>query len=55
MPVVAINPDDEPTDVESLGRHGVRTVIVHGTGHFPMLEDPAQFDAALAGVIAGFA
>ena len=41
VPVVAINPDDEPTDVESLGRHGVRTVIVHGAGHFPMLEDPA--------------
>ncbi len=48
VPVVAINPDDEPTDVESLARRGVRTVIVPGVGHFPMLEDPARFDAALA-------
>jgi pimeloyl-ACP methyl ester carboxylesterase len=53
-PIVAINPDDEPTDVASLGRHGVRTVDVRGTGHFPMLEDPAQFDAVLARVVAGF-
>ncbi len=55
VPVVQIRPDDEPTDVESLARHGVATVIVHGVGHFPMLEDPAQFDAALGEVIAGFA
>lgn len=54
VPVVAINPDDEPTDVESLARRGVRTVIVPGVGHFSMLEDPARFDAALRGVIAGF-
>ena len=54
VPVVAINPDDRPTDVESLARRGVGTVIVHGAGHFPMLEDPAQFDAALAEVIAAF-
>ena len=54
MPVVQIRPDDGPTDIESLARHGVGTVIVHGVGHFPMLEDPAQFDAALAEVIAAF-
>jgi pimeloyl-ACP methyl ester carboxylesterase len=54
VPVVQIRPDDGPTDIESLARHGVGTVIVHGAGHFPMLEDPAQFDAALAEVIAAF-
>ena len=54
VPVVAINPDDRPTDVESLARRGVGTVIVRGAGHFPMLEDPAQFDVALAEVIAAF-
>ena len=54
VPVVAINPDDRPTDVESLARRGVRTVIVRGAGHFPMLEDPAQFDEALGEVIAAF-
>jgi pimeloyl-ACP methyl ester carboxylesterase len=51
VPVVAINPDDEPTDAESLRRHGVRTVLVHGTGHFPMLEDPVQFNRVLADVV----
>lgn len=51
VPVVAINPDDGETDIESLRRHGVRAVIVHGVGHFPMLEDPAQFDAVLTGVV----
>ena len=54
VPVVQIRPDDEPTDVESLARHGVGTVIVHGVGHFAMLEDPEQFDRLLAEVIAGF-
>jgi pimeloyl-ACP methyl ester carboxylesterase len=54
VPVVAINPADPPTNVESLARRGVRTVIVQGTGHFPMLEDPRPFDAALDEVIAGF-
>jgi pimeloyl-ACP methyl ester carboxylesterase len=55
VPVVQIRPDDGPTDIESLARHGVGTVIVHGAGHFPMLEDPAQFDAVLGEIIAGFA
>ncbi len=54
-PVVAINPDDEPTDVGSLRRHGVETVLVRGTGHFPMLEDPAQFNRVLAEVVATLA
>jgi pimeloyl-ACP methyl ester carboxylesterase len=55
VPVVAINPDDRPTDVDSLRRHGVSTVIVHGVGHFPMLEDPAQFNRVLDEVVASLA
>ena len=54
VPIVAINPDDGATDVDSLRRHGVSTVFVRGVGHFPMLEDPAQFDAVLAGVADAF-
>ena len=54
VPVVAINPDDRPTDIASLGRHGIRTVIEHGVGHFPMLEDPEQFDTLLDEVIDSF-
>ena len=30
----------------------VSTVIVHGVGHFPMLEDPAQFNRVLDEVVA---
>ena len=52
VPVVAINPDYEPTDVESLRAYGVETVIASGVGHFPMLEDPAQFNRLLSDVIA---
>ena len=52
VPVVAINPDDGETDVDSLRRHGVSTVLVRGVGHFPMLEDPDQFNRVLDGVVA---
>ncbi len=52
-PVVAINPDDPPSDVESLARLGVRTMATTGLGHFPMLEDPAQFNRLLREVLAG--
>jgi pimeloyl-ACP methyl ester carboxylesterase len=53
VPMVAINPDYRPTDEPSLLRHGVRTVIATGVGHFLMLEDPAQFNRVLADVLAG--
>ena len=39
LPVVAINPDDKPTDIDALRRHGVETVLI--SGHFPMMEDPS--------------
>jgi sigma-B regulation protein RsbQ len=53
-PFVAINPDDPPTDVESMRRHGIRTVTTTGVGHFPMLDDPAQFNRLLEEVLASF-
>jgi pimeloyl-ACP methyl ester carboxylesterase len=53
-PVVAINPDYEPTDETSLLRHGVRTVLVTGVSHFLMLEDPGQFNRVLTEVVADF-
>jgi pimeloyl-ACP methyl ester carboxylesterase len=55
LPAVAINPDYRPTDADSLRRHGVETVILRGVGHFSMLEDPLQFNAALEAVVASFA
>jgi len=53
VPVVAIDPG-ERADVESLGRHGLSVVAMPGVGHFPMLEDPARFDAVLAEIITRF-
>jgi pimeloyl-ACP methyl ester carboxylesterase len=53
-PVVSINPDHRPTDVESMARHGVRTVIMDGVAHFPMLEDPDRFNRILDEILEGF-
>jgi pimeloyl-ACP methyl ester carboxylesterase len=53
VPVVAINPEHWPTDVEGLRAWGVETVLMPGVGHFPMLEDPGRFNRLLADVVAG--
>lgn len=53
-PVVAINPDYRPNDIESLRSYGVETVLMPGVGHFLMLEDPEGFNRLLGGVIEGF-
>jgi pimeloyl-ACP methyl ester carboxylesterase len=53
-PVVAINPDDRPTDTEALRRHGVKTRLLSGVGHFLMLEDPDRFNRLLGEVIEEF-
>jgi hypothetical protein len=45
-PVVAINPNYRPTDVASLQRYGMRTVLMPG-GHFLMMEDPDAFNGLL--------
>ncbi len=50
-PIVAINPDYRPTDVEALKRYGVKVVLVSGVGHFPMMEDPGTFNRLLGEVI----
>jgi pimeloyl-ACP methyl ester carboxylesterase len=54
LPVVAINPAEPASDVASLAVHGVSLVTMPGVGHFPMLEDPARFNARLREVIARF-
>jgi pimeloyl-ACP methyl ester carboxylesterase len=53
-PVVAINPDARPTDTEALRRHGVKTILLSGVGHFLMLEDPDRFNRLLGEVIEEF-
>jgi pimeloyl-ACP methyl ester carboxylesterase len=45
-----INSDVERTEIDSLNKYcrkGCEVVEVHGTGHYPMLEKPKEFNAAL--------
>lgn len=53
-PVVAINSEEPPTDVESLERHGVDVVTLSGVGHFLMMEDPGRFNPVLMEVLDDF-
>ena len=48
-PVRAVNADKFPTNVEGNRRHmpGYEAVIVTGSGHYPMIEQPEKFAAAL--------
>lgn len=54
VPKVAINPEQRPTDVESLQRHGMETTLVSGVRHFPMMEDAETFNRALRETIERF-
>jgi pimeloyl-ACP methyl ester carboxylesterase len=47
--VRAVNADKFPTNVEANRRHmtGYEAILVPGSGHYPMLEDPARFGPAL--------
>ena len=47
LPVIALNPDNEPTDVESMRSHGVNVTIMRGVGHFLMMEDSNRFNELL--------
>lgn len=51
LPVVAINPDNQPTDMASMQRYGVEVVLMPGVGHFLAMEDPERFNSILGGVI----
>jgi pimeloyl-ACP methyl ester carboxylesterase len=51
LPVTAINSGNAPTDTASMQRYGVQVVVMHGLGHFLMMEDPKQFNEVLEGVI----
>jgi pimeloyl-ACP methyl ester carboxylesterase len=53
-PIVAINPDIGPTDVDSMRRHGVEPIVLEGVGHFLMIEDPDRFNPVLAATLASF-
>ncbi len=54
LPLVAINPDNQPTHLDSMARYGVETVLIPETGHFLMLEDPEGFNRRLLETIDPF-
>jgi pimeloyl-ACP methyl ester carboxylesterase len=53
VPIVAINADVRPTNVEANRRHAPQfdAVVMKGVGHWPMLERPAELDARLMEVV----
>jgi len=53
-PVVALNPADGSTDVDSLRRYGVEPLLLEGVGHFPMLEAPEVLGDALLSALSAY-
>lgn len=49
VPIIAINSDRVPTDVERIRLHAptFRLKLMSGVGHFVMMEDPTRFNALL--------
>ena len=53
-PIRAVNSDKFPTNGEANRRYmpGFEAIILRGTGHYPMLEDPDRFSRALVQALA---
>ena len=53
VPIRAINADMNPTAVEVNRKYAPQfdVVLIKGTGHYPMLEDPQRFNEMLADVL----
>ncbi|HMI58111.1 MAG TPA: hypothetical protein VK511_08685, partial [Gemmatimonadaceae bacterium] len=47
LPLIAINPDNSPTDTASMTRYGAEVMIMPGVGHFVMMEDPRRLNQIL--------
>ena len=54
IPAVAINPDNTPTDLASMAKHGVEVEIMPGVGHFLMMEEPEAFNELLLATLAAY-
>ena len=56
VPIKAINSDLNPTNVEVNRKYAPQfdAVIIKGTGHYPMLEDPVRFNQMLADILKAF-
>jgi len=53
VPIHAINADMTPTNLEVNRKYAPQfdAMIIKGTGHYPMLEDPARFNQMLADIL----
>ena len=53
VPIRAINSDLNPTNLEVNRKYAPQfdVVIIKGTGHYPMLEDPARFNTMLSDIL----
>jgi pimeloyl-ACP methyl ester carboxylesterase len=53
VPIHAINGDRSPTNVEVNRKYAPQfdAVIIKGSGHYPMLEDPARFNQLLTEIL----
>ena len=53
VPIYAINGDRAPTNLEVNRKYATQfnATILTGVGHYPMLEDPARFNQALADIL----
>ena len=51
-PVAVIASDWRPFDVAEADRYGVDVHFVSGTGHWPMMEKPTEFNVLLEGCVA---
>jgi len=50
VPAFAINAEG-PGDPDSFRRHGMEPIVLPGSAHFLMLEEPARFNELLAGIV----
>lgn len=53
-PIVALNPADGTTDLDSLRQYGVEPLLLEDVGHFPMLEAPALLNSVLLSTLASY-
>ena len=53
VPIHAINGDHTPTSLEVNRKYAPQfdATIIKGSGHYPMLENPAGFNQALAEIL----
>ena len=51
MPIMLINSDFVPIDMETPTRYGITVKLMSGVGHFVMLEDPDMFNRILGNAV----